>query len=135
MAFLMRSSKFKTHPKILQETKNWLEKHLAGLTAESKLTKIIVLNEVLQNIYRHTYSLENNKDIDISFSYDNQNRLSFLIHDHGQPVNLPDKKIKGSVDGGFGMKIIYENSEHFSITPSDTGNTTKVIFPKEHNIC
>ena len=118
---------FLTNKQLLADVQSWLRNTLLKEVSEDVLLKItIVLNEVIQNIYRYTYNHVDDKEIiiDIKKSEDN---IEFIIEDRGSPSidqSFLNRNNEPSENGGFGLKIIKENSETFKIQPQDTGNKT-----------
>ena len=121
---------FLTNKNLLSEVHAWVKDCLTQQATEDKfLTIIIVVNEVIQNIYRYTYHLEQDQPINIEII--NNELLQFEVRDYGDPCHdqsFLDAETKISEEGGIGLKIIYENTIDFTIQPLDDGNITSFSF-------
>ena len=124
---------FLTNKNLLSEVQQWVKANLAGqIDYDRLLTLIIVVNEVIQNIYRYAYKGEDSKSIDVNLVKAKRS-FEFIIFDNGIPCqdqSFISKDNITSEDGGFGMKIILENTETFEIIPNKNGNLTLVRFKK-----
>lgn len=124
---------FLTNKKLLHQVQAWIKNVLDNKVNEDKLLNvIIVINEVIQNIYRYTYNLSNFKKIQIQVDVMKED-IIFLIKDFGSPCINQEFLIKEksiSEDGGMGLKIIFENTELFEINPKKNGNLTLVKLKK-----
>lgn len=122
---------FLTNKNLLTEVQQWLKANLSDQINDDRLlTLIIVVNEVIQNIYRYAYNDEESKLIKIDLEIKKKS-IKFTISDNGTPCydqSFISKDNVTSEDGGFGMKIILENAETFEIIPQNDGNITKLIF-------
>jgi anti-sigma regulatory factor (Ser/Thr protein kinase) len=121
---------FLTSKNLLSEVHTWVKGCLSQqITEDEFLTIIIVVNEIIQNIYRYTYKLE--KDQLINIEIKNNELLQFEVRDYGNPCHdqsFLDAETKISEKGGIGLKIIFENSVDFTIQPLDDGNVTSFSF-------
>ena len=121
---------FLTNKNLLSEVHAWVKDCLTQQATEDKfLTIIIVVNEVIQNIYRYSYHLE--QDQPISIEIINNELLQFEVRDYGDPCHdqsFLDAETKISEEGGIGLKIIFENTIDFTIQPLDEGNITSFTF-------
>ena len=121
---------FLTSKNLLSEVHAWVKKCLLQkFTEDQFLTIIIVVNEIIQNIYRYTYHLEQDQPINIEIK--NNELLQFEVRDYGNPCHdqsFLDAETKISETGGMGLKIIIENTVDFTIQPLDDGNITSFSF-------
>jgi len=124
---------FLTNKNLLNEVQQWIKASLKGQIDDDRLlTLIIVVNEVIQNIYRYAYKGEDLKSIKM-YLVKAKKTFEFTIFDNGKPCqdqSFISKNNLTSEDGGFGMKIILENTEDFKITPNKNGNLTFLKFKK-----
>ena len=122
--------KFLTSKNLLSEVHVWVKESLSQeVTNDQFLATIIVVNEVIQNIYRYTYHLKQDQPINIEIR--NDQLLQFEVRDYGKPCHdqsFLDAETKISEDGGIGLKIIFENTIDFKIQPLDDGNITSFSF-------
>ena len=122
---------FLTNKNLLTEVQQWLKASLTDQIDDDRLlTLIIVVNEVIQNIYRYSYNGDESKPIKIDLENEKKS-IEFTISDNGTPCYDQSFKSKDNLtseDGGFGMKIILENAKTFEIIPQNDGNITKLIF-------
>jgi len=88
---------------------------------------IILLSEVIQNIYRHAYEKLDNQKIDIEWSTD-QKYIDFIIHDDARSIDLSflNKEFEPSEDGKMGLRIIKKIAKQFSIKHKPQGHETSV---------
>ena len=71
---------FLTSKNLLSEVHTWVKGCLSQqITEDEFLTIIIVVNEIIQNIYRYTYKLE--KDQLINIEIKNNELLQFEVRD------------------------------------------------------
>lgn len=121
---------FLTNKNLLSEVHAWVKECLIQQATEDQfLTIIIVVNEIIQNIYRYTYHLEQDQPIIIEIKHNGL--LQFEIRDYGTPCHdqsFLDAETKISETGGMGLKIIVENTVSFKIQPLDNGNVTSFAF-------
>ena len=121
---------FLTNKNLLSGVHAWVKECLTQQTTEDQfLTIIIVVNEIIQNIYRYTYHLEKDQPINIAIKYNGL--LQFEVRDYGTPCHdqsFLDAETKISETGGMGLKIIVENTVSFKIQPLDNGNVTSFAF-------
>ena len=121
---------FLTNKNLLSEVHAWVKDCLTQqATDEQFLTIIIVVNEIIQNIYRYTYKLEQDQPINIEIK--NNDLLHFEVRDYGNPCHDQSflyAETKISEKGGIGLKIIFENTIDFKIQPLDDGNVTLFSF-------
>lgn len=121
---------FLTSNNLLSEVHAWVKICLTQQATEDQfLTIIIVVNEIIQNIYRYTYKLEQDQPINIEIK--NNDLLKFEVRDYGNPCHdqsFLNAETKISEKGGIGLKIIFENSVDFTIQPLDDGNITSFSF-------
>jgi anti-sigma regulatory factor (Ser/Thr protein kinase) len=120
-----------TDANLLNNSKLWIESVLGGHIPEETVLKItIIFNEVVQNIYRYTYQMEQNKELRCTVEKTGH-LISFIIRDFGKPCHdqtfLQVNHI-ASEKGGIGLKIIKEGTEIFEIIPKEDGNLTKVVI-------
>jgi anti-sigma regulatory factor (Ser/Thr protein kinase) len=122
--------KFLTNKNLLSEVHAWVKECLTQQATEDQfLTVIIVVNEIIQNIYRYTYHLEKDQPIIIEIKYNGL--LQLEVRDYGTPCHdqsFLDEETKISETGGMGLKIIIENTVDFTIQPLDDGNITSFSF-------
>ena len=121
---------FLTNKNLLSEVHAWVKECLTQQATEDQfLTIIIVVNEIIQNIYRYTYHLEKDQPINIAIKYNGL--LQFEVRDYGTPCHdqsFLDAEPEISEIGGMGLKIIVENTVSFKIQPLDNGNVTSFAF-------
>lgn len=121
---------FLTNKNLLSEVHSWVKECLSQqITEDQFLTIIIVVNEIIQNIFRYTYQLEEHQPIIIKIK--NDGVLQFEVRDYGKPCHdqsFLDAETKISEEGGIGLKIIFENTIDFKIQPLDDGNVTSFSF-------
>ncbi len=118
---------FHTGKTLLNDVKSWLKKE--NLVSQTQPDLMIILNEVIQNIYRHAYQLQDDQKIEISYTKNTQ-KIHFEIIDYAPKINLEfmHKTFVPSETGGMGLNIIRQNSEQFEIKHLDTGHLTKIVF-------
>jgi len=121
---------FLTNKNLLSEVHAWVKECLIQQATEDQfLTIIIVVNEIIQNIYRYTYHLEKDQPINIAIKHNGL--LQFEVRDYGTPCHdqsFLDAEREISETGGMGLKIIVENTVSFKIQPLDDGNVTSFAF-------
>lgn len=121
---------FLTNKNLLSEVHAWVKECLIQQATEDQfLTIIIVVNEIIQNIYRYTYHLEKDQPINIAIKHNGL--LQFEVRDYGTPCHdqsFLDAQPEISETGGMGLKIIVENTVSFKIQPLDNGNVTSFAF-------
>lgn len=87
-------------------------------------------SEALQNIVRHTYHFEENKEVRIWFEK-NKNEITLFIEDDGPPLrDLSFLEIKRSPSekGNMGLNLIKKLTKSFNIEASQKGNITILKF-------
>lgn len=87
-------------------------------------------SEALQNIVRHTYHFEDNKEVRCWFESDDQ-YLTLFIEDDGPPIkdlSFLDIERLPSEKGNMGLNLIKKLTQSFSIKPTKEGNLTTLVF-------
>jgi len=87
-------------------------------------------SEVFQNIVRHTYNFEENKEVRFWFEIDNQ-YLTLYVEDEGPPLkdlSFLEVKRAPSEKGNMGLNLIKKLTKSFSIKVSEKGNLTILKF-------
>jgi anti-sigma regulatory factor (Ser/Thr protein kinase) len=117
---------------LLDDINEWINAEIQDLTKNTSENIKIVLGEVLQNIIRHGYKNNLNKEdfIDIEFKNNNE-ELAFIVRDYAEPCN-PDsflnKNFIPNESGHMGISIIRQLTNEFTIKPLQDGNETKLVF-------
>lgn len=115
---------FKTGPKLLTEVRSYLLENLSN-KIKNKDEIIIVINEIMQNIYRHAYKKKENNDLMLSFE-PKKDMIHFKLIDNAEhmDLNFLNQEFQPTESGKMGLKIIRDNSVSFSISPNKIGHTT-----------
>ena len=120
-----------TGANLLNDSRLWIKSVLGShIPAETVLNITIILNEVIQNIYRYTYQMEENKELRCTVEKTGH-LIAFFIRDFGKPCHdqtFLQLNHVASEKGGIGLKIIKEGAEIFEIIPKEDGNLTKVVI-------
>jgi anti-sigma regulatory factor (Ser/Thr protein kinase) len=107
-----------------------LDKELIGQNKEFLFKVHIAASEALQNIVRHIYHFEKNKEVRIWFEM-NKNEMTLFIEDDGPPIRdlsflslerAPNEK------GNMGLNLIKKLTKSFNIEASQKGNLTILQF-------
>jgi len=107
-----------------------LKEELIDQNKEFLFKVYIAGSEALQNIVRHTYHFEKNKEVRIWFEK-NKNEITLFIEDDGPPLRdlsffslerTPNEK------GNMGLNLIKKLTKSFSIEASEKGNLTTLQF-------
>ena len=90
---------------------------------------VIVINEVIQNIYRHAYQMQDEKPITMTMDI-HQDQVIFKINDHAQHSDLSflKKEYKPSEDGQIGLNVIKKICSHYDVRHTDQGHETSCII-------
>ncbi len=87
-------------------------------------------SEALQNIVRHTYHFEENKEVRCWFENDDEYLILF-IEDDGPPLkdlSFLEVERTPSEKGNMGLNLIKKLTRSFSIKPTKEGNLTTLVF-------
>ena len=80
---------FLTNKNLLSEVHSWVKECLSQqITEDQFLTIIIVVNEIIQNIFRYTYQLEEHQPINIKIKNDGVLHLRLEIMEIPAMTNL-----------------------------------------------
>jgi len=90
---------------------------------------VIVINEVIQNIYRHAYQMQDDKPITMAMDV-YQDRVIFKINDHAPHADLSflKKEYKPSEDGQIGLNVIKKICSRYDVKHTDQGHETSCII-------
>lgn len=107
-----------------------LDEELFNQDKEFLFNVHIAGSEALQNIFRHTYHFEENKEVKIWFEK-NKNEITLFIEDDGPPLrDLSFLEIKRapSEKGNMGLNLIKKLTKSFNIEASQKGNIAILKF-------
>jgi anti-sigma regulatory factor (Ser/Thr protein kinase) len=116
---------FYTQVKLLGEIKSHLKQVLSNLDTIHEDEIIIVINEIIQNIYRHAYKLKENQEIILEHELKN-NRINFIIRDFAEHIDLSfmTQTFTPGEEGKIGVNIIKKVSERYEIKHMQEGHLT-----------
>jgi len=107
-----------------------LDKELIGQNKEFLFKVHIAASEALQNIVRHIYHFEKNKEVRIWFEK-NKSEMTLFIEDDGPPLrDLSFLSIERTPneEGNMGINLIKKLTKSFNIETSQKGNLTILKF-------
>jgi anti-sigma regulatory factor (Ser/Thr protein kinase) len=107
-----------------------LDEELIGQNKEFLFKVHIAASEALQNIVRHIYHFEKNKEVRIWFEK-NKNEMTLFIEDDGPPLrdlSFLSLERTPSEKGNMGLNLIKELTKSFNILASQKGNLTILKF-------
>jgi anti-sigma regulatory factor (Ser/Thr protein kinase) len=119
---------FLTQNKLLAEVRGFLLANLpSGLGNQDEI--VIVINEVIQNIYRHAYQMQDAKPIMIKMGIDHT-QVTFKINDQAPHVDLSflHQKYEPSEEGQIGLNVIKKICSHYDVRHTDEGHETSCII-------
>jgi anti-sigma regulatory factor (Ser/Thr protein kinase) len=121
--FIMKT--FYTKKNIQQEIRLWATETFPSIPNQENI--IILLSEVIQNIYRHAYEKLDNQKIEVAWTAD-QKHIEFIIHDDAISQNLDflKEEFEPTEDGKMGLRIIKKIAKQFSIQHKPQGHETRV---------
>ena len=103
--------------------------NLNKITTLDKDKVILAVDEAIQNIIRHAYTMQYGCKIEINFSYDKN--LTVLLRDYGKQVPLEEIKprnLKEVRPGGLGVHFIKSICKEVIYTHQKKGTLLKLVF-------
>jgi anti-sigma regulatory factor (Ser/Thr protein kinase) len=94
---------------------------------------ILAIDEALQNVMRHAYSMEPDKKIDLSFEKIEEESFKVIIRDYGkqEPLeNIKPRDLKDVRPGGLGIYFIKQCSKksEYKHLPNGIGTELTLVF-------
>lgn len=94
---------------------------------------ILAIDEALQNVMRHAYSMELDKKIDLFFEKTEEESLKVIIRDYGKQAPLENIKPRNLEDvrpGGLGIYFIKQCSKisEYKHLPNGVGTELILVF-------
>jgi anti-sigma regulatory factor (Ser/Thr protein kinase) len=122
---------FPSDPQLLcvvrSAVRQWCE--LAGCADEECRALTLAVDEALTNVIRHAYQSRTDQPIEVTF-HRNEERLEFVIVDHGRPVE--PEKIRGRPlgevrPGGLGTHFIAQIMDRVDYEPLPGSNRARLV--------